>query len=200
MPTGYTAAVQDGTITTLKDFAMHCARAMGALVSMRDLPASAPIPERIEPSAYLAEAKTKAAARLANLRAMDDMQMEIAAALDHDKRMAAWTRRHAEQAIHRARYESMLEEVQAWLPPTAEHDNLKGFMLDQIESSIKWDLAGWEKPPRRLPAREWHAAEMKDAIRAYSDAARAHAEDLARVDRQNTWLDALRLSLEMGHV
>ena len=35
MPTGYTAAVCSGEITEIKDFALSCARAFGALITMR---------------------------------------------------------------------------------------------------------------------------------------------------------------------
>jgi hypothetical protein len=50
MPTGYTAAVADGTITEFPDFAMQCARAFGTLVLMRDEPQDAAIPEKFEPA------------------------------------------------------------------------------------------------------------------------------------------------------
>jgi hypothetical protein len=47
MPTGYTAPIADGM--TFEQFALGCARAFGALVTMRDEPSDAPIPERLEP-------------------------------------------------------------------------------------------------------------------------------------------------------
>ena len=43
MPTGYTADIQDGKITTLREYALSCARAFGALIMMRDDPHDAPI-------------------------------------------------------------------------------------------------------------------------------------------------------------
>lgn len=52
MPTGYTASVADGTTTTLRAFALQCARAFGATVTMRDDPMSAEIPERFEPGGF----------------------------------------------------------------------------------------------------------------------------------------------------
>jgi len=48
MPTGYTAGVQDGKITEFSDFALNCARAFGALITMRDDPQDTPIPEKFE--------------------------------------------------------------------------------------------------------------------------------------------------------
>lgn len=49
MPTGYTAAVCDGKITEFPAFALQCARAFGALITMRDDAMNAPIPEEIKP-------------------------------------------------------------------------------------------------------------------------------------------------------
>jgi hypothetical protein len=50
MPTGYTAPIADGM--TFEQYALGCARAFGALVTMRDEPSDAPIPEKLEPDTY----------------------------------------------------------------------------------------------------------------------------------------------------
>ncbi len=59
MPTGYTAAVQNGTVTRFADFAMNCARAFGALVELRD-EMDAPIPDTFKPSTHHSESLKKA--------------------------------------------------------------------------------------------------------------------------------------------
>jgi len=55
MPTGYTYPVVEGKITEFSDFALSCARAFGALITMRDDPHDTPIPETFEPSDYNAK-------------------------------------------------------------------------------------------------------------------------------------------------
>lgn len=67
MPTGYTANVHDGI--TFEQFVWQCARGMGALVTMRDEPTGAPIPERFEPSDYNAKRLQEAKDELVRLRA-----------------------------------------------------------------------------------------------------------------------------------
>jgi len=62
MPTGYTNCIKDGV--TFEQFVWKCARAMGALVMMRDEPSNAPIPVKFEPSNYYAEEVAKAKAKL----------------------------------------------------------------------------------------------------------------------------------------
>jgi hypothetical protein len=72
MTTGYTAAIANDI--TFNDFAMRCARAMGALVMMRDEPFDAPIPERFEPSDYHIKKIADASARLLELQAMSEIE------------------------------------------------------------------------------------------------------------------------------
>jgi hypothetical protein len=43
MPTGYTYEIEDGSITELNEYVWRCARAMGAMVMMRDKPSGARI-------------------------------------------------------------------------------------------------------------------------------------------------------------
>lgn len=49
MPTGLTYAISTGEMTSLKEYALTCVRAMGGLAHMRDLPYGANIPRKIEP-------------------------------------------------------------------------------------------------------------------------------------------------------
>ena len=44
MPTGYTSYIQDGDITTGKDFLKLCLRNFGVAINMRDEPLSKPVP------------------------------------------------------------------------------------------------------------------------------------------------------------
>lgn len=48
MPTGYTYGIHDGSVTTLREFALRAARGMGALLPLREAPPDAPIPRCFE--------------------------------------------------------------------------------------------------------------------------------------------------------
>ena len=52
MPTGYTAYIKDGDITTGKDFLKLCLRNFGIAINMRDEPLSKPVPTQFEPNPY----------------------------------------------------------------------------------------------------------------------------------------------------
>lgn len=52
MPTGYTAYIKDGDITTGKDFLKLCLRNFGIAINMRDEPLSKPVSTQFEPDPY----------------------------------------------------------------------------------------------------------------------------------------------------
>lgn len=138
MATCYTCDVQSGKVTSLREFALGCARAMGANILMRDEPAGAVIKE-CKPITYYRDAFQKAKA---DLRAAENMTLKEAAQLVAEKEEER--RRELSSAVRghdetRARYEAMLRKVEAWKPPTVDHDGLKRFMIQQLKESIDHD-------------------------------------------------------------
>lgn len=139
MPTGYTASVQDGTITDVKDFAAACARAFGAFMHQREDSQDDCLQYPTAPhEGYYVEALEK------TMR-----ESEAWAKKSEEEKYAEWSDYYnemvrkrikalAEDKVRRARYESMIAQVQAIDVPE-ELDNFKGFMLEQLESSIKFD-------------------------------------------------------------
>ena len=55
MPTGYTAYIEDGDITTGKEFLKLCTRAFGIAIDLKDEPLSVPTKTHYEPSPYYKE-------------------------------------------------------------------------------------------------------------------------------------------------
>ena len=88
MPTGYTHPVQEGKITELRDFALNCARAFGACVTMRDDPSDTPIPGKFEPSDYHIKALKEAKEDLLVVRGLDDDECEHRAKADYENEVA----------------------------------------------------------------------------------------------------------------
>ncbi len=193
MPTGYTHAVPEGM--TFEQFVWKCARGMGALVTMRDEPMDAPIPERFEPSDYHAKSKAEAEKRLTWLRALTPQGMEAEAEKAHKEAM----RHHADSEKRRdetrAAYEVMLGKVQAWTPPTADHAGLKRFMVSQLRESIDFDCTISAPEPKRMTGAEWVQAEIAEATRTYNYHVEAHAAEVRRTEERNVWLRQLRQSV-----
>ena len=195
MPTGYTADIPTGI--DFKTFAMNCARAMGACVSLRDERGGGEvIPDEFQPNAYYAEAVQKALARLEELKAMTPTRRKNEAVDAYHKAMNKHCDAVAEDAKRDASYKAMLGQVHAWVPPTPEHEGMKQFMVEQIEESIKFDSnAGYLTEPQQLSADEWWAAEMAKAYRDLGYAEKAHREEQERCAKRTAWIKALRESL-----
>lgn len=198
MPTGYTAYVQDGTITEFKDFALLCARAFGALVTMRDEPNSTPIPERLEPSnKYYDDQIAECEARLATLKAMSPDEVRVASLDAHAKAMEAWHERRRKRLETKRRYLAMLDKVKAWHPPTPDHSELAAFMIRQLQESIEVDTSGkWDNEPITLAGEAWRQAEIRETESQLNYAIKHRAEEIARTAERNEWLSALRASLD----
>lgn len=196
MPTGYTAAVQDGSVTEFPEFAMQCARAFGALVTMRDEPSDAQIPDEFTPSDYHQNAIATAKA----MNAMTPIECNDAAQEAFDELVASRKKRQAERLEQMARYTAMRSKVGAWAPPTPDHDQLREFMLDQLDSSIKFDCSGYdEQPPVLQTGPEWHAASKTQVLRDIKYHEKAHAEEVDRASGRTKWVQALRASLSVSN-
>jgi hypothetical protein len=196
MPTGYTAAIKDGI--SFQQFAMDCARAFGACVTLRDEPGGGEhIPHTFEPSDYHAKAAPKARDELAALLAMTPAEHESAAASAWDDAETTRLMRLEERRKLRESYEAMLVQVHAWKPPTPEHTGLQQFMAEQIIESIRFDCSGdydTTSTPRKT-GEQWAADEAARIHRdiAYHD--EEHAAEVQRAASRTAWVRALRNSL-----
>lgn len=193
MPTGYTAPVVEGTITEFRDFAMRCAREFGALVSMRDQPMDAPIPEEFKPSGHHAERLAEAEAALHEATAMSDALAEERAAEAYEKEMAYHRDLVERDRVEGERVRAMLAKVQAWAPPTADHSGLKKFMIEQLmgdlSNPIKWPA------PARQTGSEWRRARIEQALRDIAYHRKENHQEIARALSRTEWVRALRASL-----
>src|ERR1700741_504539 len=195
MPTGYTAAVADGKITTLRDFALYCARGMGALITMRDEPLNAPIPETLEPSTTYYDNKLAALrAELGELEALTDEQVLDRMEAERQKAIEYRAEYKQRDRVQRERYEAMIAQVAVW---TTEAEGIRDFMLQPLRESLKFDFGGSYEPPIPPPmtAGEWlneRSAKLAKEI-SYHEGERDR--EIARTADRNAWLKALRDSL-----
>lgn len=198
MPTGYTANLYDDE-QTFEDFALGCARAFGALVFMRDDPSDAEIPEEFTAPSYHLEAVERARQRMEELAAMTDEECEQAALKDFDAKVTADTKSRSERTARFLRYEAMVEMVNAWHPPTSDHQELKSFMLDQLKQSIDFDTRGFdqfEAEPKKLTGFQWRDEEAKRAGSDLVYRLAEHEKETQRATERTAWVRALRESLQ----
>jgi hypothetical protein len=196
MPTGYTADVASGKVTTLRQFAMECARAFGACITLRDEPASTPIPEAFERSDYHIKEKAEAEASLVNLYAMTANERATAAEEANKQSRDALHRAINENDIQRQRYDDMLTQVRAW---SGAPEGLQKFMLEQLADSKKFDTStdpGKYYDATPLSTQEWFDSEVAKFRKSLAYHTEEYDKECARVHERNAWLRQLRKSLD----
>lgn len=198
MPTGYTAGVADGTVTEFKEYAMSCARAFGACISMRDDPHDAEIPEKFEPSSYHADAIERAESDLKILLDATQAELNAAAKLKYTVDLNHNQNAIAERQKQRERYEEMLAKAKAYEPPSDDHADFAEFMVSQLTQSIEFDCSTSyyeENMPKQLTAAEFRLKEMnrlEDSIEYHK---REYVKEVQRTEKRNKWIQLLRESL-----
>lgn len=196
MPTGYTADVGSGKVTDFADFAMQCARAFGACVTMRDDPSDATIPDEFKPSSYHAERLAEAKSELSRLQSMTVDQQEVAARDAYEQALAYQKKYRREKEEQRARYEAMLGKVGDWSPPTPDHVEMKKFMREQLRTSIDFDCGGsYEPEAKKLSRSEWYEVALKKAEHDVNYHMIEHQKEVERAANRTAWVKALRASL-----
>lgn len=196
MPTGYTADISKGI--TFEQYALNCARAFGALVMMRDDPADARIPDKFEPGTWHAERLAAERETLAKLEGMDDEAATRAANAAWDEAETRRAVRLQEIGEQRSKYAAMLAKVNAWTPPTPDHEGLRAFMCSQILESIDFDChtGFYDTPTPRLTGQQWLEERKASTLRAIEFHARENAAEIDRANSRTRWVKALRESLE----
>ncbi len=198
MPTGYTARIADGV--TFKEYALGCARAFGALVTMRDEPRDAPIPEKFGVSTYHADEIDKARAGLTELSSLSLAEAQIRADAAKLKDLEYHERAIANNKVLRGKYEAMLAQAEAYVSPSSEHDEYRQFMISQIQESIEFDCGGdyHQRQIAQLESvtgREWIDSERESLESGLEYHRRELKKEEERAAERSVWVKQLMESL-----
>ena len=198
MPTGYTAKLVDEG-QEFPDFVMTCARAFGALIELRDEPLDAEIPESFEPSSYNDRRIEEAQQALAEATTLSDADIELLADADHRRAVARYTEVVARAVTVGARVRAMIAQVEAWTPPTDEHQGLRDFMLQQLNETLKFDAStSYLNEPVKLSVEEYRAAAIARANRDITYHREQAAAEAERAAARTEWVKVLRESLAVS--
>lgn len=140
MTTGYTVYIQDGDITTGKDFLKLCLRNFGIGIDMRDEPLSKSVPTYFEPDPYYKKYYDKAVEDRDNFKKMSFEQVKQQLIEKQKKDVESIKESIDKYIAEDKKYIKVRKEIENWNPPTSEHEDLKKFALDQIDRSLNTDL------------------------------------------------------------
>jgi hypothetical protein len=207
MPTGYTSMIKDNV--TFKHFAMKCARAMGACITMREDPADIEIPI-FEVNPYYKDKLKKATDEIKSFQKLSvrfdiprgsyatDVEATVKARKQYKKEVADNESRIKENNDLLKKYNEMLRHVTAWQPPTPDHAHFKDFMTEQITGSIKFDCSNTyylENSPKLLTGETWLETEIQKALRDIDYYTKEHEKEVERTNGRNQWIRQLKDSL-----
>jgi len=196
MPTGYTYKVGEGKVSSFRDYALDCARAFGACITLRDEP-DAPIPEEFLPDPYHKKQLTDARKELKRAQSMSLKQAVKEAKKEYELEMREFRKGKRENNQTRRNYESMLEKARNYQPPTPDHVNFRDFMVSQLEESIKFDCSGdyYDEPPKKQTGAQYKANLIERAKEDIAYHRKEHRAKVKRATERTGWVRALKDSL-----
>lgn len=196
MPTGYTSELMKKGME-FKLFVLQCARDFGALISMRDDPMDAPIPEKFEPSTYSREARAKAIDKHTQLRAMTDTERISFGESEKAKSIKQAVESIEEAEMENQRLIKMRSSVSVWVPPTDEHKELKTFMLNQIDISMNdtsYSKERLSEAEKRSPM-DYFVKSLSGAARDIKYYTEEMEKEIERAEKRTEWVRQLRKSI-----
>lgn len=203
MPTGYTSYIQDEKVTTGKDFLKLCTRAFGISVGLKDESLSVPTPTHFEPDPYYKKDYDETVEVRNKYRQMtfDEAKQEM---INNHKKSVESARKSLDKYISEdEKYMKVRSEIEKWIPPTSEHENLKKFALEQIDVLLNTSVREYcnEELNKELDVSDEAVyAYMNDINEFYEkDVERAYRrwqEELKRTAEKNMWMQQFLDSLE----
>jgi len=204
MPTGYTSVIREKDVT-FKEFALRCARGMGALIMMRDDPMDAEIPdhqpnsiERLRKQVHALEM------RISRLKHASRNKIQACMFRDMQERAKRNTEYITEAKELAFRYGTMLAEVIQWQPPTPDHEGFKKFMAEQIVQSAEHDCSTeyyqrgnqevWQELQSMTPE-EWKERKLAELQRSLDFYKKELADEKNRSHDRDEWVRQLKESL-----
>lgn len=203
MATGYTAGIINGTTKTFQDFTKHCMRAFGACIHMRDESDDIEYTPRI-PSNYHLNALKKAKEKLKQAETFTNIELIQA----RKKELQESKKYHLESIIEikaaRIKLDDFLTKAINFKVPTSEHEGLKKFMIEQLQSTIDYDgdtkyhdesLLKIESELTNINADQIRAILIADANYDIAYHLKEYDVELKRCDESNEWVKVLFQSL-----
>ena len=201
--TGYTEQIENGNVTTGKDFLKLCTRAFGVAMDMIEKPLSVPTPTHFEPNPYYKEKYDKAVEVRNKYRQMTFEEAKQDIIKKHNAEITQTKKFLEKYNLEDEKYKKVRDEIKEWIPPTPQYEALKNFALDQIDLSMNTYL--YNSLEKELN-KELDISD--DAVWKYINNMNASCEknvgeayeqwqkDLKRTAEKNTWMRQLLESLD----
>jgi hypothetical protein len=196
--------IENGEITTGKDFLRLCTKAFGITMDLNNENSSVTIPTHFEPDNIYKEEYEKALDRFIKNQNISFEEVVLQMKKNHIDMVTNY-RKIAEMIIERnKKYQKIRDEVESWIPPTDKHTGIKKFALQQIDMCIDEPktITGYiEASKKELDTSDEAVHEyMKKKLdllkRDVDNAYERYQAELERTKEKNEWMDLFVQSLE----
>lgn len=195
MPTGYTCDVQNGKITTLREYALTCVRAFGVAITLRDEPLDTPLPDEFIPETKYHEEQLKEATKNLNeLLNATGQELEQTVIKHNEEVLKNWVKSEVERETVKIRYNTMIDKVMDWQVPDALKE-LKDFMRSQLIESRDHDCYK-SKSPKDLSIEEYKAEKLTSLSWSVNFHTKEIEKEKERVRKRNEYLKTLKDALK----
>lgn len=193
MPTGYTYGIEQGKISTFQEFAKECMRAF--VIHMRDDDNNKEYyPQTL--SGYYSKELSNSRRSLTNIMKLSDKDVisKRKCELIKDKKYAS--NRIVEKKKLLVKLNEMLSKAKEYQSPTEEHNGIRDFMIQQLETTIDHDcdtkyserelveINAELKNINPIVVRENCIKSEKENIERYL---KGHNEEVDRCNANNKW-------------
>ncbi len=196
MSTGYTENIKNGV--SFENFVLQCARAFGALVTLRDESLTSNVPNEIKPNNYHYDSWKLAKEKYKKYKKMSLKDAKELAKKEYDRRLEEYNQTINNTRDLEKKYIDMLRKVQNWKPPTKNHINLKNFMIEQIKDSMKFDCnMTYFNPPALLSPKEYKKEYLKMFINDKKYHLTHYKKEIKSCKEKTKWIQDLKKSLNL---
>lgn len=190
MPTGYTYKIEDVDGFTFREYALEC---MGAfcIESREGNFSSENPPIEIVPQPYHNKEWEKNRIKLVDFQIAPKEIIYKKWQEAQVQRVKVHIRIETNRVKLFERYNAMQIQVEAWKPPTKNHENYKAFMLDQIKISNIGNAEPWQDDFKIQPFEEWKQEELERLDNDIHYHMKEHEKEVKACKETSKWREEL---------
>lgn len=199
MPSSSTHELCEGEEISVSTYILRNARSFGALHHMFGESINTPIKKQEFTDSRYEDGIKKAKESIIKFENMPVKEIEDTINASYDATVEYNKETYDKKLKVSNRIKEMIEKVEAWIPPTSEHINLKEASLSHLKEVLEIECGGMDRYLEPVVKetveeyRELRISILEEDIKRYHD---NRQREKSRIEGSSAWIDALEKSLE----
>jgi hypothetical protein len=191
MPTGYTIKIEQGC--SFKEYILECAKNFGGGRTLCDEVTD----KKLTASLYYYNKIKEVEKEILLLKKLTTDQIKSIIYLECEEINKENETYKKEYELKMQRYANIKNKCEAWIPPTVNHENLKKFAIEQINTSLEFEVC-YQRPLPNRNIKIWYKDREQELKKKLQSLKELHEKEIERTEKQNSWLDALYKSIKVS--